>query len=281
MDGAQSFRDCETTTLEDIRRFAACAGAKMVEPISLEGSQYRCGGSTEYVDWLESLFGMNDKEIPSHPWRKSENSPHGKMLLELADNPKDLEDRLRASIANGGTGRLISTYSQKWKTKGEKSPHSFAPKNQDFYFKFNHAGKEVEWSKIWNYAPGNDPDYSYFIQATEGSHMAEDPLCEVGCPYTVRGFDYTYLGILWGKDFVRRGNKWMFDIENIHETAWMQTLPRARKEEEAGLYGEESAELLKRLKIVYRIIFTRAIAGIYTWIQDDETREYVKAQLPK
>ena len=224
---------------------------------------------------------MNDKEIPSHPWRKSKTSPHGKMILELADNPKDLEDRLRASLANGGTGRLISSYSQKWITKGKPSPHSLAPKNQDFHFKFNHAGKEVEWSKIWNYAPGTDPDYSYFIQAIEGSHMAEDPLCEVGCPYTVRGFDYTYLGILWGKDFVRRGNKWVFDIKNIHETAWKQTLARAKKEEKAGVYEEESAELLKRLKIAYRIIFSRAIAGIYTWIQDDETREYVKAQLPK
>jgi hypothetical protein len=281
MDGAQSFRDCETTTLEDIKRYAAYANAQMVEPISLEGNQYRCGGSTEYIDWLESLLGMNDKEIPSHPWRKSKTSPHGKMILELADNPKDLEDRLRASLANGGTGRLISSYSQKWITKGKPSPHSLAPKNQDFHFKFNHAGKEVEWSKIWNYAPGTDPDYSYFIQAIEGSRMAEDPLSEVGCPYTVRGFDYTYLGVLWGNDFVRRGNKWVFDIKNIHETAWKQTLARAKKEEKAGVYGEESTELLKRLKIAYRIIFSRAIAGIYTWIQDDETREYVKAQLPK
>ena len=35
-----------------------------------------------------------------------------------------------------------------------------------------------------------------------------DPLCEVGCPYVVRGFDYDYVGVLWLSDLVWRG-RWV------------------------------------------------------------------------
>jgi DUF2075 family protein len=55
--------------------------------------------------------------------------------------------------------------------------------------------------------------------------MHTDPLCEVGCPCAVRGFDFDYLGLLWLGDLLwgdgrqsrmgwRRQHGWNAQLEN-------------------------------------------------------------------
>jgi DUF2075 family protein len=101
--------------------------------------------------------------------------------------------------------------------------------------------------------------------------MAEDPLCEVGCPYAVRGFDYDFVGILWLDDLLWRGDKWTINYEFVHEAGFLQLLNRARAEEVAD--GIENRELMLRVTQAYRILLTRALRGVYLWVSDDETRE--------
>jgi len=109
--------------------------------------------------------------------------------------------------------------------------------------------------------------------------MHEDPLCEVGCPYVVRGFDYDYLGVLWLDDLVWRKDHWDVHPENIHETAWKLTLSRARVERKQGFTGENTLALIRQLQRGYRILFSRALKGIYVWFEDDETREHIQKLL--
>jgi hypothetical protein len=281
MDAAQSFRDNETTTRNDIEECAKALNATMAQTVSLEGNQYRCGGSKEYVDWLEILLGMKERPIPTVPWRKTDANPRGKMIFELVASPSELEQRLRERHQNDKTVRLVSSYSQPWKTKGINRPHDQRPDQKDFCFHCPTPDGSGVWAKIWNYVPTEGDfanDYALFIQAPEGSRMADDPLCEVGCPYTVRGFDYSYLGILWCRDFVRRGNKWSYDLNHVHESAWKQTIAAAKRDKSAA--GIHRAELLHRLQIAYRILLSRAITGIFVWIEDEETRQFVASHIP-
>lgn len=127
-----------------------------------------------------------------------------------------------------------------------------------------------DWSRPWNFAPNQD--YTVFIQAPAVSRMAEDPLAEVGCPYIIRGFDYDYLGLLWLSDLVWRGDRWKVQLDHVHETAWKITLGGARREKGSGPRTEE---LLNRLIRGYRILLTRAIHGLYLWVEDEETREHL------
>lgn len=106
--------------------------------------------------------------------------------------------------------------------------------------------------------------------------MATDPLCEVGCPYVLRGFDYDYLGVLWLSDLVRRNGRWVAQLDHVKETAFKRTVSRAKR----GAGGEDP-DLLLRLKRGYRILLTRAIKGLYVWFEDKQTREYVRSLLPK
>ncbi len=60
LDPLQGFRQRENTSIDDLRNWARELGAGEPEEISLEGAQFRCGGSAEFVTWLESLLSGAD-----------------------------------------------------------------------------------------------------------------------------------------------------------------------------------------------------------------------------
>jgi DUF2075 family protein len=144
---------------------------------------------------------------------------------------------------------------------------------QDFCETYLDNDSERFWSRVWNFVPQGGTDYTAFIRAAPGSKMAEDPLCEVGCPYAVRGFDYDYVGILWLDDLIWRSSRWEVNTESVHESGIMNVVRRARHE--GRTFGPAHRELLQRVTQAYRILLTRPLKGAYLWIPDEETRAYV------
>lgn len=269
MDPLQSFRDNETTTKENIELWAKELGIKNVSSIDLGDAQFRCGGSKEYVDWLDSMLAL--KESNNTFWDKG----NSRFLFELVDDPAQLDEKLIQQIIKNKAVRLVATYNKQWVTQKVSKPHELHPSEMDFHIPYKRNGKQEYWSRIWNYAP--DAQYQMFVQAVPGSKMNDNPLSEVGCPYVVRGFDYDYLGVLWLDDLVWRNNQWQVNFENIYESAWKLTLSRARKEREKGTVGIYTDIVTKALQQSYRILLSRAINGIYVWIEDKETREHVRS----
>ena len=314
LDPAQGFRERENTTVAEIAAWSQELGAGEPELISLEGSQFRCGGSAEYVTWVESVLDgepvgknqvlatawknpvalerpQNVIEFPKPTYteptlRAAEESPvyaskRRNLLVnfefKIFDNPIDLETALRSKHSEGNSVRLLSSYSRKWKTRGATAPHDLPPSMQDFCETYSKDGQERIWSRVWNFVPQNGTNYTAFIRAASGSRMADDPLCEVGCPYAVRGFDYDFVGILWLNDLVWREGKWVTRYDSIHEGGFLHLLSRAR--EEGSPEGPENRELLRRVVQAYRILLTRPLKGVYLWIPDDDTRQYLAACL--
>jgi len=119
-------------------------------------------------------------------------------------------------------------------------------------------------------------DYSHFIQGAPGSAIASDPLCEIGCPYAVRGFDYDYVGVLWLEDLVWRNGAWSIDLNHVHESGVGALVRRARKR--SG--GQQATlELAEKVKQAYRIVLTRGLKGLFIWVKDDETRGHLRSAL--
>jgi hypothetical protein len=56
LDPEQGFRHRENTSVSDLREWARDLGAGEITEIDLSGVQFRCAGSTEYVDWLEGFL---------------------------------------------------------------------------------------------------------------------------------------------------------------------------------------------------------------------------------
>jgi DUF2075 family protein len=277
MDSEQSYRDNETTTPERLLAIAAMLGINDVKRISLAGRQYRCGGSQAYMDWLDGLLANTDSNLPGPTWNSVTNK-QGEFKLEIVQDPGALDEKLRHDFLKGRTVRLAATYARPWKTKELANPHNVAAAEKDFSIQYNRNGQAYSWDRIWNHVP--NVDYTLFIQGIEGSAIHQDPLCEVGCPYVIRGFDFDYLGVLWFSDLVWRGNQWKAQVENVFDSGLPRTLSLARGKRKGRVrVNPDPTDLLVRLKRCYRILLSRAIHGIYLWVEDEETRMYLKRQL--
>ena len=310
LDPAQGFRHRENTSLEDIRTWARELGAEEVTDVSLEGVQFRCAGSVEYVTWLEALLdgvpaercgvlatawkrqvvGSDTAAIAGAPSMAAEptalylvesdpvstDTGSGSFDFRVFEDPISMESALRREVSRGNSARLLSTYSRKWVTQEHSNPHDLPASMMDFCEHPIASDFERTWSRIWNVVPLRTDDYSFFVQGVPGSALASDPLCEVGCPFAVRGFDYDYVGVLWLEDLVWRTGRWVVDLEFVHESGLRDLLRRARKE---GPHGDAVIAVQKKVQQAYRILLTRALRGLFVWVKDRETREHLCASL--
>src|SRR5262249_22275166 len=160
---AQGFRHRENTTLDDIRLWAGELGAGDAIEISLEGVQFRCAGSTEYVAWAESVLaghpvGRNavlasawrnpiasirpvaaedrqssTKRIAAEPTAAYHTKEKVVVLptgfrgtsfdFQVFENPISMEGALRKVCSPGSTARLLSTFSRPWITRDKSNAH--------------------------------------------------------------------------------------------------------------------------------------------------------------
>jgi hypothetical protein len=282
LDPAQGFRHRENTSVADLREWARELGAGELVEIDLSGVQFRCAGSTEYVDWLEGFLDGAAEEtnrVLASAWYVANlstssgraaysdaivplrtaaervssyvidgnvvalrgRSRHQPFDFRLYADPFSLEQGLREQVSRGASGRLLSSYSRPWATRGSADPHRLPLSMQDFHETVAISGQQKTWGRVWNVVPATD-DYSYFVQGLPGSRIADDPLCEVGCPYAVRGFDYDYVGVLWLEDLIWRDGKWVLNLENVHESGVSALVTLAKRERNA----EAPNELLQR-----------------------------------
>lgn len=295
MDHDQGFRDRENTTVDNIRNWAKELGAA-IDEVDLSGAQFRCAGSKEYTDWIESIRSNTHPSFAAKAaarWRAGIRENHDNrfnriatrehtlqpyrarsaMAFEIVETPFELDIFLRQQSESGASVRLVSSYNRKWRTDKAPVPHDLPAEMQDFVIPSIFQGRPTVWAKPWNYVPAQSGDYTLYVQAKAGSRMSIDPLCEVGCPYAVRGFDFDYIGLIWGRDLVWRSNRWIAQPEYIFETGISRAKKRATKEKDIN--GPAHRDLLKRVWQSYRILLTRPMRGLVIFVEDDETRAYL------
>lgn len=272
MDQAQGFRDKETTTRADLEQWAKELGVSHddVQLVSLEDRQFRCGGSVEYIRWLDLLMAgapPEDLAALSKHWRYARpfavsepyaaedsnvvafSGPRAQFTFEIVDSPAELDAMLAARRDEGDSVRIVASYARPWRTEDAIRPHNLPPQMQDFVLNWTNASGEHTWNRIWNWK--NAPEgYVSWVDPSPGVPMAADPLCEVGCPYTVRGFDYDWLGVLWLDDIVWRDGRWACVLENVHESGLSRHRQRARHE--ANGAGPHTDALIRRLGNVFK-----------------------------
>ena len=300
LDPEQGFRTRENTGIGDMTIWAQSFDAYVPDTIRLDGTQFRCGGSKEYVDWIDTLWrsvpasdlrniakkwngdgnrisviGLAAEDAGSYQSGTARNGNQArKFALDIVETPFDLDEHLRAHEGEGASVRLVASYAREWKTRKADRPHTVPAALRDFQIPCEDGRI---WSRIWNFAPKGD--YTWFIQAPPGSVMHGDSLAEVGCAYAIRGFDYDYLGLLWLSDVVWRDNRWIVQPEHVYETGITGLVTQSKRESNPD--GPRHRELLRRMQQSYRILMTRAIKGIYVWFEDEETREHVVSCMAK
>lgn len=278
MDDKQGFRDRESTSIEDVKKFCKMLGVDYTE-IEIN-MQFRCSGSQDYIDWVDAL--CSPSQIKNH--KKWENQ----YQVEIVDYPSDLDEWLRKK--NTTSIRLLSSYTREWVSPDGVGLDSMHSKNSEFDFDLDDKNGK-RYKKYWNYSG----DYAAFVQGVVRSKMHDDPLSEIGCPYVVRGFDYNYIGILWLEDLVWRDGHWIVDLNYNYETGTSVAKGAAvkelvdywkkRKVKKANMpmFTIPGLPMCDRIRETvfqaYRILLTRGIKGTVIYIKDKETRNYVKSLL--
>lgn len=290
LDSKQSFRDNETTTIKDIESYAIELGADY-EYLQLPREiQFRCGGNPNVTNWVDAMFTLE----PLHNYHMWQNDYE----IHFVNSPDKLDGWL---LSKGTTSiRILSSYSREWVSKSTKLKNSISgyqflnalhTTNTPYDFELENEDGSM-YEKYWN----NPDGYDIFVQAREGSKMHSNPLCEVGCPYAVRGFDYEYVGVLWLEDLIWRNGAWTVDLEYNKETQTGSTKSAAKAELKKYLrvhpggsdrlivLDNESElkacqNLIETVVEAYMIILKRGIRGLGLYIKDEETREHVKSLL--
>ncbi|MFD6355061.1 DNA/RNA helicase domain-containing protein [Nocardia tengchongensis] len=245
LDENQIVRPGEMGSLDEITAAATAAGCG-VEIIRLDG-QFRCGGSDAFDEWVGRLLGL--AQLPPISWSRMTAGTDDDFKVVAAANPAAMEAWLRSqSERHSGIARLAAGYCWPWSdpigTTGAK-----------------HLVADVaigDWKRPWNAKPGKRvPD------APESYYWASDDrgFGQIGCIYTAQGFEYDWSGVIFGPDFVRRGDRWVARREYSHD-------PAVKKAEEAH-FGA-------LIRNTYKVLLTRGMEGTCVYSTDAETQEFLE-----
>jgi len=91
---------------------------------------------------------------------------------------------------------------------------------------------------------------------------ASDPngLDEVGCVYTAQGFEFDYVGVIWGRDlrWDPATNDWICDPSHSHDSI-----------------VKRSGRFTDLVKRTYPVLLTRGPKGGYVYFEGERTRDAV------
>lgn len=236
LDQHQVVRPGELGTVEDIRAHATARGIQVTEIDLTE--QFRCGGSQEYVRWVERLLGLEPGG--PIPWG---GDPH--FEVAVLDDPADMEASLARRLDEGYSARMAAGYCWPW--SDPRSDGSLVPDV--------HIG---DWRRPWNVkgdrAVGGAPAAA--LWATDPAGFGQ-----VGCVYTAQGFEYDYAGVIFGPDLVWREDRWVA-VRSANKDPDFRSVAKV---------GDQDFDRLVRN--VYKVLLTRGMRGVVIHSTDAETQQ--------
>jgi uncharacterized protein len=239
LDQNQVVRPGEMGTVDDIEKHARERGLD-VHQIDLS-TQYRSGGSAEYVEWVERLLGL----LPGGPvpWEGNE-----RFEVRTAPSPSAMEQALAAKLAEHQNARMAAGYCWPW---SDPRPDG----------SLVHDVQIGDWARPWNLkgdrSVGDAPPAALWASDDRG-------FGQVGCVYTAQGFEYEWNGVLLGPDLVRRGDDWVA-VRSANRDPDFRSLKRV---------SDEDFDVLVRN--VYKVLLTRGLRGVYLHSTDAETQRFLE-----
>ena len=239
IDEAQKVTWADVGEIDSIVEAAELAGAN-IQHLTLS-SQFRCGGSDDYLAWLDDVLGVN--ATSDHYFSTD------RFDFRIIDSAKELEELIREKNREANKARLVAGYCWDWVSS--KDPEKF-----DIVF------PEEKFKMKWNL-------HSY------GQTWIIDPksVSEVGCIHTCQGLEVDYVGVIIGQDLVARKGELMTQPEFRAKTdKSLRGYKKALKSSpiEAELKADEI------IRNTYRTLMTRGMKGCYVYFVDNATRDHFK-----
>jgi hypothetical protein len=241
LDENQYVRPDEIGCTDLIRRVTKELGVPLQE-YDLD-TQFRCGGCTEYAEWVDFLFGYRDNR--PLPW--------GDMYrFNVVDVPADLDRMMAEAKKVGERARLVAGFCWPW---SDPLPQGNLVRDV----------KVGHWSRPWNakelskkrYTPQTHP-YTLWAETDVGEN-------QVGCIYSAQGFEFDRVGVIWGRDLVWRNGEWVAQRGELYDKP----------------VKAKNADTLRLVRNAYRVLLTRGIKETWLLCLDPETRQHVREELDR
>ncbi|MCX4587023.1 DUF2075 domain-containing protein [Streptomyces sp. NBC_01481] len=238
LDDWQSLRPEEVGTAEHLAKRAEALGHKYTV-IDL-GGMFRAQGSAYFRDWVLKLLSV-DTHTPQ-AW-----VPDGRMQVQLAESPQEMESFLEERRLEGASTRMVAGFCWPW-----SAPDDEGNLVQDV---------DIEgWQRPWNvkagYAVPDAPDADFWATDPRGTG-------QIGCVYTAQTFEFDWVGVIIGPDLV-----WEDDRFTVQRPATCD--PELRKK------SIDQADIVRCIRNAYHVLLTRGIMGVVLYATDKDTRDALR-----
>ncbi|MEK6973828.1 MAG: DNA/RNA helicase domain-containing protein [Nanoarchaeota archaeon] len=198
-------------------------------------TQFRCGGSNSFLVWVENVLQIGLDE-PLYLDKQE------KMEIKIVDSPNKLKKMIDdKNKEKKNSARIVAGFCWPWSQPKEDGTLVKDVKIGDF---------EMPWENK------ND----FWKWATDDSGMEQ-----VGTVYTSQGFEFDYIGIIFGNDLIfdKKIDTWIAKPENSYDQ----------------MVKTNNTNFIEHLKNIYRVLLTRAHKGCYVYFMDKDTEEYFKSRI--
>jgi hypothetical protein len=214
-------------------------------------AQFRCGGSTSYLSWIENRMGYDS--MRSLQWRR-----YGGYDFRICSSPAQMQEELAALVRDGKECRMVAGFCWRWskvRPDGTLVPDVTHPSFDG-------------WSAPWIRKGERNakPLLNRYFQWVEN----EEGFGQIGSIYSIQGFEFDYVGVIVGEDLVIRDGRWEVQLPKNKDPLFKDELRKMKAGDEEGLI---------RLRNVYKVLLTRAMKGTFVFFVDDETRRWFESGL--
>jgi len=211
-------------------------------------TQFRCAGSRSYLDWVENRLGFDAPR--SVAWKE-----YGGYEFEISAHVSTMQEQLSNLARAGNRCRIIAGFCWRWSEPARDGRLVHDVSDPRF----------GNWSAPWiekgdRYA---DPiQHRYFRWANDESGFQQ-----VGSIYSAQGFEFDYVGVIFGDDLVIRNGRWQANLRRNKDRQFQDDLRRRKA------HGNEVDEAVQ-LRNIYRVLLTRGMRGTFIFFLDEETRAH-------
>ncbi len=242
IDDRQNVRANEVGSSTYIKENAKRLGCEVFE-YNLQ-IQFRCQGSDKFVQWVEQT--LNIKKTTQALWNNKND-----FEFKIARSPHELYSWIKEKNKQElNSARLVAGFCWPW--SNAKSDGTLVKDVVIDNFSMSWEGKDgdtlakgIPPASLWYYDPN-------------GVH-------QIGSIYTIQGFEFDYVGVIFGKDLMYRfeTNHWEAHPENSYDR----------------LAKSNKANFIHLVKNAYRILLSRAMRGCFVYFCDKETEKFVKSRI--
>jgi len=209
-------------------------------------AQFRCAGSDAFVSWVNNTLGI--QRTPHVMWNQADEFD-----FKIMPTPHALEVAIRKRLEEKSTARLAAGFCWPW-----SSPRSDGTLVNDVVI--------GDYVRPWN---AKSDSGSLATGIPKESLWAYDSggVNQIGCVYTAQGFEFDYVGVIFGPDLVYlpEAADWKGERTKSHDTVVKRS-------------GDRFTQMVKN---TYRVLLTRGMKGCYVHFMDKNTENFFRSRMER